>query len=60
MRLAGGIVLLISGTIWILQGFDLAFAPKSFMTGNTAWVLWGTAAVLAGGVLIWRSRSGSS
>ena len=60
MRLAGGIVLLLSGTIWILQGFDLAFAPQSFMTGNTAWVLWGTVAVLAGGVLIWRSRRSGS
>lgn len=59
MRLAGGILLLLSGTIWILQGFDVAFAPESFMTGNTAWVLWGTIAVLAGGGLIWWSRGSS-
>ena len=59
MRLAGGILLLISGTIWILQGLDVAFAPKSFMTGNTAWVLWGTVAVLTGGGLIWWARRSS-
>ncbi len=57
MRQATGIVLLISGTIWVLQGYDVAFAPKSFMTGDRWWVLWGVLAVLVGGVLLWRSRS---
>ena len=56
MRLAGGILLLISGTIWILQGLDVAFAPESFMTGNPTWVLVGTVAVLTGSGLIWWAR----
>lgn len=56
MRLAGGILLVIAGTIWILQGSDVAFAPQSFMTGNLWWVLWGTIAIITGGVLIWRDR----
>ncbi len=62
MRLATGIVLLIAGTVWILQGFDLAFAPESFMTGDMTWVLWGALAALTGGILIWaelRRRSDS-
>lgn len=57
MRQATGIVLLIAGAIWILQGFDVAFAPKSFMTNDRWWVLWGALAALAGAALVWRSRS---
>ncbi len=56
MRLATGIVLVIAGTIWILQGFDVAFAPESFMTGDRTWVLWGAVALLVGIGLVWRAR----
>ena len=56
LRLAGGILLVIAGTIWILQGFDVVFAPASFMTGDRWWVLWGVLSVVIGGGLIWRSR----
>jgi len=56
LRLASGIILIIAGLIWILQGFDLAFAPESFMTGNRWWVLWGGGAVAAGAVSIWWQR----
>lgn len=58
MKLATGIVLVIAGSIWILQGFDFAFAPKSFMTDDMQWVLWGTLAVVGGGGLIWSWRRG--
>jgi len=60
MRLAAGILLVIAGTIWILQGFDVAFAPESFMTGDRSWVLWGALALLLGVRLVWgaRRRSG--
>ena len=54
--------LVIAGSIWILQGFDVAFAPKSFMTDDRQWVLWGSAALVGGAVLIWswqRGRAGS-
>ncbi len=57
MRLAIGIVLVIAGAIWVLQGFDIAFAPKSFMTGDRTWVAWGSVAVAAGVALIWIDRS---
>ncbi|MFQ5524079.1 MAG: LPXTG cell wall anchor domain-containing protein [Acidimicrobiia bacterium] len=56
MRLAAGVLLVIAGGIWILQGLDIAFAPKSFMTGNPWWVLWGAVAVALGAVLIGRRR----
>lgn len=54
---AAAIILLIVGLVWILQGLDVAFAPKSFMTGDMAWVAWGAGAMLAGGLLFWWSRS---
>lgn len=56
MRLAAGILLIIAGTIWILQGFDVAFAPESFMTGDRSWVIWGTVALLLGARLLWSAR----
>lgn len=56
IRLAVGIFLVIAGAIWALQGFDVAFAPESFMTGDRLWVLWGGGAVIAGALLIWWHR----
>ncbi|MEA1903806.1 MAG: hypothetical protein U9N56_09795 [Actinomycetota bacterium] len=59
LRLLLGILLIVAGTIWILQGFDIAFAPQSFMTANRSWVLWGAVAVVLGAGLVWlhfRSR----
>ncbi|MFV1960373.1 MAG: hypothetical protein ACC658_00940 [Acidimicrobiia bacterium] len=59
LRLASGIILIIAGLIWILQGFDVAFAPKSIITGIGWGVLWGGGAVVAGaGMIWWQSRSG--
>jgi hypothetical protein len=55
---AAGIILALIGLVWILQGLDVAFAPQSFMTGDIAWVVWGVLAMLAGGLLFWRARSG--
>jgi len=48
LSLAAGILLVLGGTVWILQGFDVAFAPESFMTDDRWWALWGALAVLAG------------
>jgi len=58
MKLAAGIILVIAGVVWILQGLDVAFAPKSFMTDDRQWVLWGGLALISGAVLIWFGRSG--
>ena len=55
-RRVGGFLLLLSGSIWILQGFDVAFAPESFMTGDSTWIIWGGGAVVVGVVLLVRGR----
>ena len=52
-----GIVLVIIGLVWLLQGLDVALAPQSFMTGDMTWVISGAVAMLAGGFLFWRGRS---
>lgn len=57
MSRAIGIVLGIVGIVWILQGFDVAFAPQSFMTGDPTWVALGGVVLLTGGTLLWRGRS---
>ncbi len=57
MRTALGVVLLLVGTVWILQGLDVPLAPESFMTGQGQWVVWGTLAALAGVTVLWWDRS---
>jgi hypothetical protein len=48
-----GIVLMVMGTIWILQGFNLAFRV-GFMVGDRHWVLYGAILALLGiGQVIW-------
>lgn len=59
MKLAAGIVLVITGTIWALQGLGAPFAPQSFMTDDSQWVLWGSMTIGLGGGLIWSSRRSS-
>jgi hypothetical protein len=56
VKMAGGVVLILAGVIWILQGCDVAFAPESFMTDDRQWVLWGALAAAFGGLLIWWDR----
>ncbi|MFQ5966765.1 MAG: hypothetical protein ACE5MI_04025 [Acidimicrobiia bacterium] len=60
MRTAGlvvGVALAFGGTVWILQGFDVSFAPKSFMTGNQEWIFLGGAAVAVGiALVVWSRR----
>jgi hypothetical protein len=48
-----GIVLVAMGTVWILQGFNLAFRV-GFMVGDKHWVLYGAMLALLGvGQIIW-------
>lgn len=56
IRIAAGLLFVIAGTIWLLQGFDVSFAPQSFMTGNKWWIVWGATAIFVGAAFIWRSR----
>ena len=45
-----GIVLVLFGTIWFLQGINLL--PGSFMTGQIRWAVYGGIAVEAGMALL--------
>jgi peptidoglycan/LPS O-acetylase OafA/YrhL len=55
LTLATGIFLVLAGSIWILQGLDVAFAPQSFMTDDRWWVLLGGFALVLGVFLAFRS-----
>ncbi len=48
-----GVVLLAMGTVWILQGLNLAFRV-GFMVGDRRWVAYGAILALLGiGQVIW-------
>ena len=50
-----GILCLLAGSIWILQGVNVL--PGSFMTGQTKWAVYGALTVLAGiGLLVAANR----
>ena len=51
-----GVLVVLGGLVWIAQGLNLPFAPRSFMTADRAWVVLGALAVVAGMALIGRSR----
>ena len=58
MRIAlnvSGIVLLLVGCVWFLQGINIL--PGSFMTGQTKWAVYGGLLLVAGiGLLIAANR----
>ena len=43
-----GILLGVGGAMWIAQGLNLPFAPRSFMTADRTWIVLGFIAVVAG------------
>jgi len=51
-----GIILVVAGMVWALQGLDVAFVPESAMTGDLWWVIWGALAVVVGIGLLWWDR----
>lgn len=53
---ATGLLLIVAGAIWVLQGLDASFAPKSFMTSDRWWVVWGIVAVAIGALTIARGK----
>ena len=53
-RLIFGLLLLVVGLVWMLQGLGLL--PGSFMTGRLEWTFYGAIAVLAGGVVNFSAR----
>jgi hypothetical protein len=45
------------GLVWIAQGLNLPFAPRSFMTADRLWILLGAATAVAGVAVIgWARR----
>ena len=50
-----GLVLMLGGLVWIAQGLNLPFAPRSFMTADRSWIVFGSIAVLVGGIVAWRA-----
>ena len=54
LRVAG-VILVLAGGIWFLQGINVL--PGSFMTGQIRWAVYGCLAIVAGIVLLlWASR----
>ena len=51
-----GIALILGGLVWMAQGLNLPFAPRSFMTSDRTWIVFGAIAVMGGGFLVWRGR----
>jgi hypothetical protein len=56
-RLVLGILLILGGLVWVAQGLNLPFAPRSFMTADRAWVVIGAVTALAGAIVLGRSRA---
>jgi uncharacterized membrane protein HdeD (DUF308 family) len=57
MRIAmtvAGVLLILIGIIWILQGINVL--PGSFMTGQTKWAVIGTVAAVVGIALVVLAR----
>jgi uncharacterized membrane protein HdeD (DUF308 family) len=53
-RFVAGIVLIVSGVVWMLQGMNSRYAPRSFMTDSREWILFGAIAVALG---VWMTAS---
>ena len=52
-----GALLAVAGLVWIAQGLNLPFAPRSFMTSDRSWIIFGAVAVVVGGATVsWARR----
>jgi hypothetical protein len=60
LALVAGILLLLGGAVWVAQGLDLPLAPRSFMTADRSWVVYGSITALAGALLVGWSRRRAS
>ena len=47
-----GVLMVLMGTIWFLQGANVLTAGRSFMIGDPRWEYYGGGAALIGAVLI--------
>ena len=52
-----GAALLLAGLVWLAQGLNLPFAPRSFMTADRSWAFIGAVVAVAGAALLgWARR----
>ncbi|MEO8251442.1 MAG: hypothetical protein ABI978_07755 [Chloroflexota bacterium] len=52
-----GALIALGGLVWIAQGLNLPFAPRSFMTADRTWIVLGaTAVVIGAGLIAWARR----
>ena len=56
--LLAGVLLDLTGVVWILQGFNVL--PGSFMTGQMIWAYIGIAVSMIGSVVIWIAVRGGA
>ncbi len=49
-----GVLLVVIGIVWILQGTNVL--PGSFMTGQLQWAVYGAIAALVGGAMLVAAR----
>lgn len=54
--LVGGLLLAIAGLVFVLQGLNVAFAPKSVMTGDPLWIVLGILVAVSGVALVAANR----
>jgi len=54
-----GVLLILGGLVWMAQGLDLPFAPRSFMSADRLWILIGAITIVAGIVIVAWARQGS-
>jgi hypothetical protein len=49
-----GLLMLCMGSVWVLQGLDIAFQGDSFMAGDPQWAIYGAILAVVGlGQVIW-------
>jgi hypothetical protein len=52
-----GALVALGGLVWIAQGLNLSFAPRSFMTADRAWIVLGAVAFVIGAATVgWARR----
>jgi uncharacterized membrane protein YbhN (UPF0104 family) len=54
-----GLLVALGGLVWIAQGLNLPWAPRSFMTADRTWIVLGAVAVMIGVASVgWGRRGG--
>jgi hypothetical protein len=54
IKIVGGLILVLMGIVWVLQGLGASYVPNSFMTTAPEWILIGMVTATAGVYLIVR------